>query len=151
MRIETVPISRINYLNLRNLILDKGLTMEDTIVLSTENFDDLILEYREIYKESMPIPHILLGVLIREAENEFVPLQSVIIIKDDTKSIRYLEAEDDFNYYEGEIFYRCGYCGNVVNNLGLVLEGQERKRAINYHENYQYKIVKHVDGKCCRP
>ena len=151
MQREITSIGRINYLSLRNCILDRQLSDEDTIVLNQRNFDNLILEYRDLYNESMPIPHILLGVLIREADDdEQIPFNNILIIREDTESVRYVKQEDEYNYYDGEIFYRCGRCGNVVDNYGAVLEGFERNRAINYIESYPRPIVKHVDGKCCR-
>ncbi|MGV6943686.1 hypothetical protein [Sphingobacterium kyonggiense] len=152
MKREIVGIDSINYLSLRNYILDRRLSEEDTIVLNQLNFDNLILEYRELYNESMPIPHLLLGVLIREAkdDSERILFNNLLIIREDTKSVRYIEQENENNYYDGEVFYRCGWCGNVVESNGMVLEGYERSRAINYIENYPFPIVKHIDGLCCR-
>lgn len=75
------PSQRITYRLLRNIILDENLTEDDTIILNSKNLDDIILEFLKDYKESMNFPHILLGVLIREADGEKIPVNKIGILK----------------------------------------------------------------------
>jgi len=46
--------------------------------------------------------------------------------------------------------YRCGWCGNVTDSTGKVLDGMERDKAIRLHETLptESHTVK-VDGHCC--
>ncbi len=139
---------KITYQLLRNKILDENLTENDTIILNSKNFDDVVIEYLEDYGQSMTFPHLLLGVLIRESDGERIPQNRIGILKDDDESIR-VDTSNEFNYYDGEIVYRCGWCGNVVDEKGKELEGYYRERAINDIENYKSAIVKHTNGNCC--
>ncbi|MEO7283953.1 hypothetical protein [Gelidibacter sp.] len=139
---------KITLLLLRDLILDENLTEDDTIILNSKNFDDIVIEYLEHYGQSMTFPHLFLGVLIRETEGETIPQNKIGIIKDDDESVR-IDMSKEFDYYDAEIVYRCGWCGNVVDEKGKELEGYNRERAINYIENFKTAIVKHTNGKCC--
>ena len=138
----------ITYRLLRDVILDENLTENDTIILNSKNFDDVVIEYLEDYGESMTFPHLLLGVLIRENEGESIPQNRIGILKDDTESARE-DTPNEFEYYDGEIVYRCGWCGNIVDKKGKELEGYNRDRAINYIENFKNPIVKDTHGNCC--
>ena len=44
---------------------------------------------------------------------------------------------------------RCGWCGNIVDEYGMVLEGDKRQRMIRYIENSEFPVVKSVNGNCC--
>ena len=90
---------RINYKFLRNLILDEKLNENDTIILNTRNLDDIILEYLDIYNTSMTFPHLLLGILIREADGESIAFNKIGILRDDKESIRESE-ENDIDFYD---------------------------------------------------
>ena len=138
----------VTYTGLRNVILDEKLTENDTIILNSKNFDDVVLEYLEIYKESMIVPHLLLGVLIKETKNISIPINRIGIIKNDDNSIREINTAE-FEYYDGEVVYRCGWCGNIVNDNGIALEGYQRERIINYIENQKSPIVHQRNGNCC--
>ncbi|WP_419213086.1 hypothetical protein ACNR9Q_02835 [Maribacter sp. X9] len=139
---------KITYRLLRDIILDENLTEDDTIILNSKNFDDVVIEYLEYYGYSMTFPHLLLGVLIREANGETIPQNRIGILKDDEESVR-IDNSNEFEYYDGEIVYRCGWCGNIVDEKGKELEGYNRERAINYIENFKTSIVKHTNGNCC--
>ena len=76
----------ITYRLLRDTILDENLTENDTIILNSKNFDDIVIEYLEDYGKSMTFPHLLLGVLIREKDGESIPENRIGILKDDTES-----------------------------------------------------------------
>ncbi|MBP1645297.1 MAG: hypothetical protein H6Q16_872 [Bacteroidetes bacterium] len=74
----------ISYKMLKEAILNFNLNEDYTIVLNYNNFDDIVLEYRDIYSEEMIFPHYLLGVEIREEENnESVPQNRIGIIKNE--------------------------------------------------------------------
>jgi len=149
MKVEIKYIGqRITYSGLRDTILDEKLKENDTILLNSINFDDIVLEYLDIYKESMTFPHILLGVLIKESSNISVPINRIGIIRNDSESIREVNT-NEFEYYDGEIVYRCGWCGNIVDEKGVVLDGYQRNRAINFIENHDESIVHHTNGLCC--
>lgn len=139
---------RITYLGLKDTILDEKLTESGTIILNSKNFDDIFIEYLGIYKESMAFPHLLLGVLIKE--NREIPILKtrIGIIKNDSQSKRDVNT-DELEYNDGEIFYRCGWCGNVVNERGIELEGYQREQTINYIENNKESIVHQRNGSCC--
>jgi hypothetical protein len=140
---------RITYKLLRDIILDEKLTENDTIILNTRNLDDIILEYLGIYNISMTFPHLLLGVLIRETEEEeSVPFSRIGILRDDEQSIRESQ-ESEFDYYEGEVIYRCGWCGNFVDEMGKELGAFKINKAIHNIKHHGNAIVKHRHGKCC--
>jgi hypothetical protein len=138
---------RISYKTLRNSILDLKLSENDTIILNSKNFDNVVLEYRDEYSESMTFPHLLLGVLIRESKTESIPIDRIGILKKDEESIR--DVNNGFQYYDGEVVHRCGWCGNIVDERGNDINGFERERAINYIENEESSIVKQIHGNCC--
>jgi len=133
---------------LRDSILDLKITDKDTILLTQIAFDNIVLEYRETYNESVTLPYILLGVLIKEDTKNIIPHDRIGIIKNDTESARKPpKPEDEFN--DWFIAYRCGWCGGIVDKQGYVMEGTERAKTIRYIENYPNPTVKHTHGKCC--
>lgn len=139
---------RITIKAIRDTILDLEITEKDTIVLSQIAFDNIALEYRDTYKESISVPYLLLSVLIKEDNTRTVPNNRIGIIKDDTKSIRVASTiKDEFS--EWFVAYRCGWCGNIIDGNGNVLEGAERTKTIRYIENYPNPTVKPTDGNCC--
>ena len=74
----------ISYKMLKEAILNFNLNEDYTIVLNYNNFDDIVLEYRDIYSEEMIFPHYLLGVEIREEDyGESVPRNYIGIIKNE--------------------------------------------------------------------
>lgn len=141
---------KISIKSIRDFILDFGLTENDTIILNSINFDDIVLEHREIYNESFEAPYLILSVLIKEDTQKKVPQNRVGIIKNDTNSIRKINEYDDSEFYDEEVAFRCGWCGNIVAENGEVLEGEERRRKIKYIESHPNPSVKHINGMCCR-
>lgn len=85
---QTFLSPKISIKDLRDYILDNGITDNDTILINTLDFDNLVLEHREYYKESIPIPYLLLGVLIREDESGSIPKSFISVIEDDIESLR---------------------------------------------------------------
>ena len=139
---------RVTLKTIRNAILDLGITEKDTISVNQITFDNIALEHRETYKESITIPYLFLGVLIKEDVTRTVPHNRIGIILNDTKSIRVAPTiKDEFS--EWFVAFRCGWCGNIVDGNGNVLEGTERTTTIRYIENYPNPTVKLTDGNCC--
>lgn len=73
--------AKINLKSLRDAILKFQLSDDESIVLHTRNFDDLVLEYRQFYGESLEVPFYLLGILIIEDYESVVPYGRVGIDK----------------------------------------------------------------------
>lgn len=135
--------------SLRDVILDFGLTDNDTIVLHTLNFDDIVIEHRETYRESIRIPFILLGVEIREDKEKRAYRDKILIIKNDDASKNYSTVQKE-EYPPFETFYRCGWCGNVVDFDGACLSSEKRSEKIRLLEKFGSSInVKAVTGYCC--
>ncbi|MDH2208566.1 hypothetical protein N5J53_16275 [Empedobacter sp. GD03644] len=135
---------------LKDFIIDNGDLDEKVILLNSQNFDDIVLEYLEFYKESMPIPYNLLGVLITEDETNKVPLNRIGIDISENHIIYEVSNDERYNLYDGEFAYRCGFCGGIIDKNGNELYDEERQRIINYIENYEKPIVNHAYGKCCQ-
>lgn len=141
---------QISIKTLKNFILDNGLTENDTLVLNTYNFDEIVLEYRKVYDEGITVPYFLLGVLIKDDEDNIVPLGRIGLLKDDFESRQDPSSVYEAEFSDWDVAYRCGYCGNIVDESGYELTGDERSKTIRYIEKYENPIVKHVHGRCCR-
>lgn len=136
---------------LRDFILDRGVTSNDTILVSSFDFDEIALDYRKVYNESITVPYLLVGVLIKEdSQKRNLKVGEVIIVKDDLISRREIQESRNNEYYDGEIIFRCGWCGNVVDFDGAELESVERRRRIEVLQKFGKVVgVKRVHGKCC--
>jgi len=139
---------RITYHILRNSILDLKLTKDDTILLNSIDFDNIVIEYLELYNESMTFPHLLLGVLIKENVNFKIPENRIGIIKNDEHSIREINTQDNFD--DIDIAFRCGYCGGIVDENGNEIFDLKRDRIIQYLQNYENPVVRNRHGSCCK-
>ena len=53
-------IGQINLLSIRNFVIDNSLTEADTIKLHQMNFDDIVLEYKREYGQSLTLPFLCL-------------------------------------------------------------------------------------------
>lgn len=75
---------------IKDFVLDQGLRDSDAILLNPETFDELVINYRKQYKESIQIPFYLLGVLITEDHSKKLGLNVLGVIKDyhPSKNIR---------------------------------------------------------------
>ncbi|MFY0627009.1 MAG: hypothetical protein JXR07_11975 [Reichenbachiella sp.] len=152
IKIETSNIKfigrSINIRNLRDAILNIGLGENDTLVLNSRNFDDIVLEFRKTYGDNLKLPYLIIGVLIKEDTSGSVPLNRIGFVLNDFDSIR---SDDDFiiSYEDIELVYRCGWCGNITDDEGREIVGIQRARMIKYLEKSHYPIVKKIDGKCC--
>ena len=156
---ESIPLrlGTITILSIRNFILDSGLTSSDAVVLNTLNFDDIVLEYRETYKESIPIPFYLLEVLIVEDESMKKYMNRIKASRDDRRRFEgdYLQSKikdiqlSDLSNDDMHI-YRCGWCGNIVDYNGAELSSEAKLRKFEVLKNFEKQIkVTKVDGRCC--
>jgi len=135
--------------SLRNAILDFKITNNDIIILHSSNFDDIIIEYRKTYSESIRIPYVLLGVEIREDKEKRAFIDRILILKNEIASKNIIISEQE-EYPPFEIFYRCGWCGNVVDFDGAQLSTENRNEKIRLLEKFGNSInVERVTGYCC--
>lgn len=143
--------TRISIKALRDFILDNDIAENDTIALNTKNFDDLVLDYRRENNVGITVPYYLLGVLIDEDISNAVPVDRIMVIRgyerEERNTMRVIDMESTSSEKD-EIFYRCGWCGNVVAANGAELSYAEMQRRINIHEKYETE-TKSVNGYCC--
>lgn len=134
--------------SIRNLILDHGSGGPDLVLLNQQDFDELVLEHRDRYGNGAPDPYILLEVRIAEDIARATPRNRVQLVVDGA-------ALDDLNSEPGlgqSVVYRCGYCGDLVNDEGTALLGRERSKSIWAIERAHAPAIVHaVLGRCCRP
>lgn len=150
--------SDVSIKSIRDFIVKNYLGENDTIILNSLNYDDIVLGFREEYKNSLPIPFYFLRVLVRESDSiEKVRLNEIKIIRNDSlrffedylpnskKEIKFTDLE-----YSDKIIYICGWCGNVVDNDGAELSGEIRRNKIGILEMFNDQVVQEkVNGKCC--
>lgn len=141
-------IKSITIKSLRDYILDANLTDVDTILLNQIDFDNIVLEYRDFYKEGITLPYLLLGVLIKEDDTYSVVPNRIEVIQNDIYSTREVEEDEpDLN----EPIYRCGWCGNIVDYDGSQLSNEMGQYKVTLLNKYKDRvIVKHLDGYCCK-
>jgi len=72
---------KIDLKTLRNFVIDASLSESDTLLLNYKNFDDIVLEYREIYGSSINIPYSIFGIPIKEDTANWIPLDRIGILK----------------------------------------------------------------------
>ncbi|WP_026729483.1 hypothetical protein [Flavobacterium denitrificans] len=140
---------KITLKTIRDCILDLKLSEDRIILLNSQNFDDIVLEYLDFYNESIEIPYYLLGVLISEDNSNKVPLNRIGIINDDDFE-HPVYYEENFDLSDGEEAYRCGFCGRIIDKHGNELFDDERERIINYIQKFEDSIVNKAYGKCCK-
>lgn len=105
--------------HLRDFIIRHSLSSTDSISLPEQVFDELALDYRQIYQEPMPNPFCFLGVWVKTADQSLNPGRAII-------------NHDDPFPNEGqsiipEKVYRCGYCGCHIDEYGRGLSEEELK------------------------
>lgn len=151
-------IGPITIKSIKDFILDKMLTENDTILLNRENYDQIVLEYRTTYNESITIPYFLIQILVKEDNTNKVPVDRIgLIVNDTSRSDRDFEqftngsTENTIDEsYSDEIIYRCGFCGNIVDFDGTEFENQTRAFKIKILEKFRSTVtVRNVNGKCC--
>ena len=140
---------RVSIANLRNWILDLDMTEADTILLHPHDFDNIVLEYRETYSAAMPEPYYILSTPIEEAVNFNVPRGQIVMLQEDDRPARQAIQEsseaDDYR-----TIFRCGWCGNVVDEDGCLLDDATRSKLIAWlQQRAGNGDVRAVNGKCC--
>lgn len=142
---------------LRDYISEQNLTSSDTILLNQLNFDELALEYRNKYDQSIGIPFFSSGVWIKEDEDKRIPIGRIQMIRNDPKRSELDNTYGQYNScspedtYVNEKIFRCGNCGNFVDFNGTELSFETRKFKISIYEKYKNTIsLEHVHGECCR-
>lgn len=136
--------------SIRNFILDNDLTAKKIILLNSTDFDNIVLEHLDLYQESMQMPYYLLEILITEDNTRKVPFNRIGIINHDEIENQDFTYEETFDLYDGEKAYRCGFCGNIVDQNGNELDDEDRERIIKYIENFDNPTINHTFGKCCK-
>ena len=139
--IRTFKEPTIGYL--RNFILDNHVECTDSIAIDVRMFDELALDYRNTYKEPIQIPFVFLNVWIKIADRGMIGRNNAIITKDDPPP--QLQKEVVTNGKE----YRCGYCGNLIDEFGNALTGERYELAIKRWKKFGEGIFSPAVGKCC--
>lgn len=136
---------------LRDWILDKNLTKNDTLLLHPYTFDDIVIEYRETYGAPIPTRYFLLGVLVEESTQIPVPQDRVVVLQNDTRPTRLASNTILLPTFDDDrLLYRCSYCGDVVDSSGSLLEDDEKEILVNWLLNRRSnEKVRTVSGACC--
>ena len=138
--------------SVRDWILDEKLTANDSLLLHPDDFDGLVLEYRELYGNPMPNHYLVLEVLVDESTRIPVPKGRVVVVKDDDRPGRLDSLPTALPRFDDDrIIYRCTYCGNVINSGGGLLDFEERKVLIDWLQaRRSNENVRGVAGICCK-
>lgn len=131
---------------LKDFILDNRIPDTDSIALDEKIFDELALDFRQIYKEPIPIPFIFLGVWVKIADRGTIRYNQALIITDDPRPDPANEKPDAITFEE---VYRCGYCGKLLDEFGEELYGDEFELAVKRHKKYGEGIWIKSVGRCC--
>jgi len=148
-KIKLDYVGKIAIKSVRDFILDNNLTERDAVLLNPRNYDDLVLEFRETYKDSLKAPYFIFDTLIAEDQSKEIPLDRIGL----TTNVNNLRPENKkFDRLDmNEVVYRCGWCGNIVDQDGGELNQLTFKRKMKILEAYGVEaFVKKVTGYCCR-
>lgn len=145
-------IGQVTLLAIRGWILDSGLTDKDTVLLHPTTFENVVEDYRQMYREPMPNPFFLLGVLIDETTEVRVPENRVVALVGDERADRPMRptGKPPQPVDDGRDVYRCGWCGSIINDYGEVLEGEAREYSIFLLRTRGDSGTRHRDGECCK-
>lgn len=139
--------------HLRDYILDNKVSECDLVKLHPLNWDDLIIEYRETYGESMPLPFVFLGVLVKEDTSAKSKKDQILVDRNTVNEALFPDYDQD-EFAEDEIIeiFRCTRCGNLADFDGLVLEEETRADLIKKLYSVDTKSIKttHLIGSCCK-
>ena len=145
-------IGTINIASLVDYIRTTGIEEGRTIKLHPNDFDDVVLDHRRVYSQPFSAPFKLLGVPIEEDQSGKAPLNRVMIINEHSELYSRNERvliKDLPQDPRTEIIFRCGWCGNFVNENGELFDGETRQRKIELFETYKNREHR-VNGQCCR-
>jgi hypothetical protein len=150
MNLEVKYIGRIISIKLiREFIIDESLFDGKVILLHRLNFDDIILEYRNFYNESIKFPYYIIGVLITEDKSQKIPFDRVGIVNIEDYKAQHILSQKAFDLYDKVKAYRCEFCGRLTDENGNILFGNERDIIISYLKESDNPIVHKIYGKCC--
>lgn len=132
---------------IRNYILDNNISENDTLLLNSENFDDLVLEHRTIYAQGITVPFYFLRVLITEDTQGCTSLNKIRIVRDDPA--RY-EGDFDPKVRKDREFqsipaqdkkiYQCHHCCNIVKANGAKVSPETRAKQIGLLEQFKDRL-----------
>jgi hypothetical protein len=131
---------------LRDFILDKGVSDNDSIAFDERMFDELTLDFRNSYDEPIPEPFIFLGVWIKIADRGALKPNQALIIQNDPAPIPNQEVQNNIRYEEVP---RCGWCGKLLDEHGDELMGDKFEVAMSRHKRYGEGIWMETTGNCC--
>lgn len=132
---------------LRDFILDKGISATDSIALHESMFDELALDFRQTYNESIPNPFVFLGIWIKIADKGDLKYNQVLIIENDPPPLYVKSITEEVIYQE---VHRCGWCGKLLDEQGDELKGDAFEMAVKQHKIYGEGIWIKTTGNCCR-
>jgi hypothetical protein len=143
----TMTDRKIDFRHFRNYILDNNVTERDTRLLNAENFDNLVLEHRGIYKEGIAVSFYFLRVLINEDIQGHTSLNRIQIVRENPA--RY-ERDVDPKVRKGREFeslssedkkiYQCHQCGNIVNANGSLVRNDARAKKTGILEKFKDRL-----------
>jgi len=137
--------------SLRGWILDSGLGQADTLLLHAATLENVMEEYRALYRAPMPDPYFLLGVLLEEATDMLVPEDRVVALVGDQRVGRpEYSTEPPAFVDDGSEVFRCVDCGQFVNENGEVLEQPARAYAQQLLRHRGEVATRHRSAECCR-
>lgn len=146
---EVIYLSEITLKKIRDSILDHNISESDTIYLHQHDFDDIALQYRQTYGVSIELPFYFVGVHLTTSEKVFVSKGKLRIQRGDSHPKHLITKEKEL-YPPFERIYRCGWCGNIVDYDGSLLNNAARNERIRVLENFKYEVKQiTVNGKCC--
>lgn len=145
-----VFIGTITIKALRDFILDNDITEADTLILTPADYGAIATEHYNTFKDRLPSPHFLTRVMIKENEGTPFPDGRVgIIVNDDRPSQSDYEDQLKEKFDKNEHIYRCGWCGNIVDQDGQQVTAAVRAHKIWLHSRVSNDNVHRVDGYCC--
>jgi hypothetical protein len=137
--------------SLRGWILDSGLGQADTVLLHAATLENVMEEYRALYRAPMPDPYFLLGVLLKEATDVLVPENRVVALVDDERVGRTeYRIEPAAFMDDGREVFQCANCGRFINDNGEVLPQPERSYVIELLRYRGEVATRHRSAECCR-
>lgn len=143
----------INLRSLRDFIVDSRISEGASILLHSEDWDQIRLDYRNSYQTAMPAPFKFLGVSMGLDLNATTPKNRIRLVRDHFgEGDGVLTEEEESELPPAyDMVYRCGWCGNIIGEDGRCIEGRERLSMIDSIEHPTYPAeVGHLTGECCR-
>ncbi|MDD2797460.1 MAG: hypothetical protein PHV20_02595 [Bacteroidales bacterium] len=147
---ETIRVSKIDLKKIREVIVEHNISELDTIYLHPNDLDYIALEYREMYNESIVFPFYLVGIFITMIDKSLICERTIKIERNVSFPKTIFENNQEELYPPFDVVYRCGWCGNIVDYDGSLLDSFTRNEHIRVLEKYKSEIKQiHVNGACC--